>query len=250
MEKRFLFTGFGLVFMTILAVGQRDQGGFIAPGDSLSKHLPYERIIFLPQDGFTFYDVPNGDFKGKILPGPPLNSPGASFETDSLMTSTITGANIRPQALALDTYFETSDDRYHISFDQQQDEHVRVLSDSYRGWISVTEIKKKGFMLVSWMEFYGESKGNMIHPREKIAAIRLSPYPDAAIIETAEELYSEITTTGKCEGSFCKVSVVQFKNPYDPAKSKEENILKKYKGWIQVIDDEGKPLVAHNSHGA
>lgn len=242
---------FGLLLITISpANAQRDQGGFLVPGDSLQKVFPIERVIFLPEDGFTFYTVPNGEFKGKILPGPPLNPPGSALDVDTLLTSTLTGASIRPQLISIDTYFETSDDRYHIPFDRQQDGFVRILSDEYQGWISLDEIESKGFMLTYWMDFYGEEKGNMIHPREKVAAIRISPYADAPVIETADELYSEITTLGICEGLFCKVQVIQFKNPYDPSKSKEENILKKYKGWLQIIDEEGQPLVAHNSHGA
>jgi hypothetical protein len=237
------------LFAVLPSFGQRDQGGFITPNDSLKKLVAVEKIIYLPADGFTFYTVPNGEFKGKILPGPPLNPPGA-VEIDTAMTSTITGASIRPQLLGLETFFETTDDRYYISFSQQKDNHVLVLSDSYQGWISLDEIKRKGFNLTSWMEFYGEVKGQMIHPREKIAPILLSPYPDAQVIEVADELYSEISSTGKCEGSFCKVQVVQYKNPYDQTKTKEENVLKRYKGWLQIIDDEGRPLVAHNSHGA
>lgn len=246
---RFVLSVF-LGFTCVAAFAQRDQGGFIAPGDSLQKVMPHVKVIYLPQGGFTLFDLPEGEFKGKILSGPPLNTPGNSLEMDSLLTSTIMGASIRPQLLSLDTYFETFDNQYYLSFDKREGDYIRVLNNSYQGWIAVEEILNKGCVLISWMEFYGESKGNAIHPREKIADIRSAPYPDAPVIETADELYSEIITQGKCEGSFCKVNVVQYKNPYDPDKSKEENVLKKYKGWIQIIDDEGNPLVAHNSHGA
>lgn len=250
MSYRFQRAFCGLLLCTIApAAAQQDQGGFIAPGDSLQKTLPIERIIFLPQDGFAFFEVPNGDFKGKILPGPPLNQSGSVWDMDTLLTSTITGASIRPQLLSIDAYFKTSDDKYYLAFDRQQDGYVRVLNDAYQGWMSIDEIKSKGFVLTSWLDFYGAEKGNMIHPIEKVAAIRTSPLADAPIIETADELYSEITTIGECEGLFCKVRVVQYKNPYDPTKTKEENILKKYKGWLQIIDEEGQPLVAHNAHG-
>lgn len=236
---------FSLAMMANISTNaQRDQGGFISPGDSLMKFLPAENNIYLPVDGFTFYDVPNGEFKGKILPGPPFNS----LEIDTLLTSTITGTQIREQALNPEFYFETFGNRYYLSFDQRQDDYVRVLSNQYKGWIAIDEIKKKGFKLISWMEFYGESKRNTIHPTEKIVPIHAKPYPDAPIVATADELFSEITTIGKCEGSFCMVNVIQFKNPYDPSKTKEENILRKYKGWIRIIDEEGKPLVAHNEH--
>jgi len=230
------------------ANAQRDQGGFISPGDSLRNLLPKERIIFLPRDGFTFYEVPNGAFKGKILPGPPLALRNPAEELDTLLNSTITGASISPQLLTISSYFETSDNRFYLTFDQQQDSCVHVLGDSYRGWIPLEEILKKGFVLVSWMEFYGETKGRLIHPLEKIAPILTGPYPDAKVIEVADELYCEITSTGKCEGPYCKVNVVQYKNPYDHAKSREENLLKKYKGWLRIIDDNGRPLVGHHSN--
>lgn len=246
-----IYPGFPMFFSLAMMAGistiaQRDQGGFIAPGDSLMKFLPSEKTIYLPADGFTLYDVPHGEFKGKILPGPPLNS----LEIDSLLTSTITGTQIKEQPLALELYFETFGNRFYLSFGQRQDDHIRVLSNLFQGWIAIEEIKKKGFKLISWMEFYGESKKNTIHPTEKIAAIHAKPYPDAPVVATADELFSEITTIGKCEGSFCMVNVIQYKNPYDPSKTKAENVLKKYKGWIRIIDDEGKPLVAHNEQGS
>lgn len=249
MFYRFLSTFFGLLFLAIVpASAQLDQGGFLAPGDSLRKFLPLEQNIYLPEGGFTLYEVPGGEFKGKILPGPPLNS--SETDIDTLLTSTLMTINRRPQLLSTDSYFETSENRYYLIFDRQQDEYVHVPIDNYTGWISLAEIKNKGFILISWMEFYGKSKGNMIHPVEKVAPIRANPSVDAPIIETANELYSEITTMGTCAGSFCKVKVVQYKNPYDPSKSKEENILKKYKGWIQIIDTKGQPLVALNTPGA
>ncbi len=239
-----LFSALLLVAATVPVSAQRDQGGFIAPSDSLQQYLPVEKIIFLPGDGFTFYEFPNGEFKGKILPGPPHQPPPGS-EADTLTSATVMGASIRPQLLTTDSFFETTNKRFHLSFSQQMDDHIFVLGESYKGWIPVSDILTKGFKLVYWMEFYGEKKGRVIHPIEKTAAIRMSPYADAPVIATADELYSEITTSGKCEGSFCNVKVTQYKNPYDATKSKEENVEKKYKGWIRIIDEEGKPMVAH-----
>lgn len=230
------------------AYAQRDQSGFIIPNDTLKLSLPAQRYIYIPENGFTFFEVPNGDFKGKILPGPPLHL-RSDPEVDSLLSATITGAYIRPQLLDRDNFFETFDDRYYLSFSKQQDGYLFILDNSYQGWARVDDIVQKGFRLVYWIEFYGETKGRMIHPREKTASILLSPYADAQEIGVADELYCEIITTGKCEGPYCTVKITQFKNPYDPAKTKEENILKKYKGWMRIIDDEGKPLVAHYSQG-
>lgn len=229
-------------------LSQPDQGGIIQPADSLVKKLPVENIIYLPQDGFSFYEVPGGSFKGKILPGPPLGEENEAF-SDSLLMSTITGVAIRPHLVPTDNYFETSNSRHHLMFDQQKDNHVLVFGDSYHGWISTQEIFEKGFALVTWMEYYGKSKGMSIHPLNKIASIYQNPNAEAEAIGTADELYSEITTTGKCEGTFCFVKVIQYRNPYDPDKSREQNTLKKYKGWIQIIDEEGRPLVAQNSQG-
>lgn len=227
---------------------QKDQGGFIVPTDSLQQHLPQEKIIYLPENGFTFYDFPNGEFKGKILPGPP-SQPAQGSEADTLMRATVTGPSIRPQLLTPDSFFETTNERFHLTFSQQIEGNIFVLADSFKGWIPVSDILAKGFKFVYWMEYYGEKKDRIIHPLKKTASMFISPYPDAQVIATADELYSEITTTGKCEGSFCHVKVTQYKNPYDPTKSKEENVEKKYKGWIRIIDEEGKPLVAHYTEG-
>ncbi|MGE0587495.1 MAG: hypothetical protein AB7O48_02910 [Cyclobacteriaceae bacterium] len=246
--NRILFTaGFAFVLVSV-AQAQRDQGGFIVPNDTLQLSLPTQRYIYIPENGFTFFEVPDGDFKGKILPGPPLHL-RSDPEVDSTLSATITGAYIRPQLLDRDNFFETSEDRYYVSFSKQQDGYIQILEHGYQGWARVDDIIQKGFKLVYWMEFYGETRGRMIHPREKTASILMSPYADAQEIGVADELYCEIISTGKCEGSYCSVKITQFKNPYDPEKTKEENILKKYKGWMRIIDDEGKPLVAHYSQG-
>jgi hypothetical protein len=243
-----IYLAFFAFSFVVEGIAQHDQGGFLKPADSLSKKLPVENIIYLPQDGFSFYEAPAGLFKGKILPGPPLGEENEVF-SDSLLMSTITGVTIRPQLVSTDNYFETSNSRYHLMFDQQKENHVLVFVDSYHGWISTQEISEKGFALVTWMEFYGKSKGLSIHPINKIASIYQYPNAGAKAIGTADELYSEITTTGKSEGTFCFVKVTQYRNPYDPEKSREQNTLKKYKGWIKIIDEEGRPLVAQNSQG-
>lgn len=226
---------------------QEDQGGYVAPGDSVFNSLRHEKIFYLPQDGFSFYEVPNGDFKGKILPGPPLELINSDPEIDTLLSATLVGTSFRPQLLSINHFFQTSDERYHLTFNQKENDHILVSIESFQGWISVEEITRKGFELVTWMEFYGKSKGRMIHPVDKLAPIRLLPSSDAKIIETADELYSEISSTGKCEGPYGFVHITQYRNPYDATKSREENIVKKYKGWIQIIDESGNPLVAHNS---
>jgi len=248
MCKRLHFPVFGVFLLTLTlspAIAQFNQGGYIAPGDSLMKFITDNHRIFLPEDGFNLFDVPNGNFKGKILPGPPLYFDGPYLEIDTMLTSTFVGITNEPKLLSTDYYFNTISEQYYLAFDQLQDNYLRVFSDNYRGWISLDEIKAKGYEIISWMKFYGATKGMLIHPREKLAPILVGPTQNAAIIETADELYSEITLLGKCQGIFCMVNVVQYRNPYDPTKTKEQNILKKYRGWIQIIDAEGKPLVAH-----
>lgn len=241
---RIYLTFFALSFL-VEANGQHDQSGFLKPADSLSKKLPSENTIYLPKDGFSFYEFPAGSFKGKILPGPPIEEEMESA-TDSLLLSTITGVAIRPHLIPLENYFETSNSRYHLMFDELKNDYILVFGDSYHGWIPLQEISEKGFTLVTWMDFYGKSKGLNIHPIDKIASIYQNGSTEAKVIGTADELYSEITTTGKCESTFCFVKVIQYRNPYDPEKSKEENTLRKYKGWIQIIDEAGRPLVAQN----
>lgn len=240
-----LFAVIIVLFDSTVASGQQDQGGFLAPGDSLSKIIPEKHLIFLPEDGFTFYTSPAGDFKGKIMPGPPLEMRGDP-EIDTLLVATLAGNQMNTKLLPADFFFETSDSCYYLSYNQQREDHFLVDNGQFQGWLSIEEVRKKGFKPVSWMQFYGESKGRMIHSREKTVAIRSAADDNAPVVNTADELYSEITSTGKCLNLYCQVKIVEYKNPYDPSKSKEENVLKKYKGWIKIIDDDGRPLVAHN----
>jgi hypothetical protein len=237
----------GSFLLMILIASAQEPAGFIAPSDTLAMRLPDSRVVYLPGNGFTLFKTPGGEFLGKILPGPPIDNEDRKT-TDSLLASTLTGAGIRSQLLPVETYFETEDSCFHVAFNKRENNHVRVSIDGIYGWISLEEIQASGFVLISWMDFYGRTKGKKIHARSKIAPIRKSPSPAAEVIETAEELYSEITSTGKCEGRFCLASVIQFKNPYDTTLTKEENIVKKYKGWIQIVDENGSPLVAHNAN--
>lgn len=237
-----------ILFLTLsaqLLLGQEDQGGFLTPADSLGQVLPKKNIIYLPSEGFSFYESPLGDFKGKILPGPPLQQK-EDGTVDTLLMATLVGNQIRSTVLYPEAFFESTDSCFHLAFSQQRDDFLFINSDQFQGWISLDEVRKKGFKIISWMHFYGESKGRMIHPREKTIAVKSVASDKAALVDTADELYSEITSTGKCENNYCFVKIVEYKNPYDPTKPKEENILKKYKGWIKIIDEEGKPLVAHN----
>jgi len=236
-----------LLFLSIPLFGQMDQAGFIAPGDSLQKHLPARNIIFLPQHGFSLNESPYGEFKGKILPGPPLDHQNEALDT--LLTATIAGNQIRTQLLTPDLFFETMDSSYYLTFTQQRDDHVFVVIDEFQGWLSTDEIRRSGFRMVFWMEFYSQSKNRLIHPLSKTIPIYSKPMEGSPTVAIADELYSELITTGKCDGSFCWVQVVQYKNPYDPSKTKSENVLKKYKGWIRVIDETGQPLIAHHAQG-
>lgn len=243
-----------------LARAQHDQGGYIAPSDSLRATYPLTRVIFLPSDGFTFFQTPNGEFAGRITPGFPRNAPGAHAPIppeDSLLYASISRAKIRPTYLDLSFFFETSDDRFFIPFTQRRDGYVQIEQGAMAAWIAISDIEKAHFRLVSWMEFYGKEGTLVVPPPQTKRTLRRGPYADAEAIVDIEENYFEVRvitydaeSTTCCEGSFCYVRATRYKVPpclgggYDAS-----NIVGVYEGWLQCIDDKGQRLVHHNAHG-
>ncbi|MEQ9300976.1 MAG: hypothetical protein RIF33_20545 [Cyclobacteriaceae bacterium] len=242
--------------LTMMA--QADQGGFIIPGDSIKVRLPIQRNVYIPLEGFTLYDGPNGDFSGRILAGSPQNSPGTSAPVpDHLknMQASITGIARRPEALDLSFFFETYDDCYYIRFDRKESGFVRVLGDATEDWLSITDIERSGFKLVSWIDFYGEIGRMVVPPHNASLPLRASPYADAEILLEIDENHFEVEVIPfeegqSCEGSFCYVRVTQFKlHPCYGGEYDADNIVKERTGWLQFIDEDGARLVFHNSHG-
>ncbi|WP_375561086.1 hypothetical protein ACE193_00605 [Bernardetia sp. OM2101] len=238
---------------------QYNQGGFIVPNDSIKKDYPYENSIFLPKEGITYYDAPNGSFLGKIRMGKPLLSQHEN-KTDSLLSSTISGTVLRPTLLDFENYFETFDDCFYLKFSEQKEGFIKIVNGNYgktpksAAWVSVDSLEKHNFKLNYWLDFYG-SEGMIIHPKEKTHVIHENPYLDAPIIETINEdeyvvqiiSFDEGTTT---EGLFAKVKVIKYKiHPCYGGDTSKKNIIKEFEGWIQIIDQKGKSLVAHNSGG-
>lgn len=239
---------------------QYDQGGYIAPSDSLRATYPSTRAIFLPKEGFILFDVPNGEFAGHIRPGILYNAPGGlPFvpPEDSLLYASVGGMKMRPTYLDLSFFFETSDDCFFIPFTRRKDGYVQIADDMMSSWIAIEAIEKAHFKLVPWMDFYGKAGTIVVPPPQTTRPIRQSPYADAEVVVEIDENYFEVQVVEYdkesrrcCEGPFCYVRATHYKVPpclgggYD-----KSNIVGIYEGWLQLIDEHGKRLVLHNPHG-
>lgn len=252
MSKPFQILAFVVFLLTSFCVNaQQDQGGIIVPNDSLKNHLPSERILYLPADGMVIYDAPNGNFIGKIKPGYPNNAPGIGSPikgNDSLMIVHFCPFNSRPVLFEFENYFHSSDDCRHLIFTKFQDGFLQLDSNF---WVSLNGLTESGFTVMNWMDFY-VSLGRIIYALDpEKNPIRMSPYFDAEKIVTTNEDQFFIEISGESEGFFAPVKVTQYKiNPCNDGGSTDStNILNSYEGWIQIIDENGQPMVAHHSGG-
>lgn len=249
-----------LICSHLVASAQQDQGGYIAPSDSLRATYPPTRAIFLPKEGFILFDVPNGEFAGHIRPGILYNAPGGlPFvpPEDSLLYASVSGMKRRPTHIDLSFFFETSDDCFFIPFTQRKDGYVQIADDMMSSWIAIEAIEKAHFRLVPWMDFYGKVGTIVVPPPQTTRPIRHSPYADAEVVVEVDEDYFEVqvieydkTTGSCCEGLFCYVRATRYKlHPCYGGGHTKNNIIDVYEGWLQFIDGKGKRLVVHNSGG-
>lgn len=256
----------GVYFKMLLAalygglatIALAQSGGFIVPHDSMKSEFPIEKAVYLPTKGFNFYGAPNGNYAGRILSGPPQNPPGTPAPIPSHLKNlqaSMQMQGIRPQALDLSFFFETYDDCYYVSFDKREDGFLRITNGASVGWLSIEEVEKAGFKVVTWVDFYSEIGKIIVPPSNTKSSLRSSPYADAETLVKIDEDYFEVEVTAfdeglSREGSFCYVKATQFKiHPCYGGEYDEENVVKVYEGWIQVVDLDGQRLIFHNSHG-
>lgn len=241
-----------LVIQTLMisfSHAQQDQGGFLTPNDSGRSSYASENILLLPKTGFVLYDAPNGNYAGKIALGFPPNAPGTMAPTsiDSNFASYFAPFNSRPVYVSIEGYFETSDDCFHLTFKAQRDGFVQIKSGL---WIAVSQIMESGFKLVNWMDFY-TSGNKLLEPLpEKKLVLRESPYLDAKIILDVDNYYYFISLDPETEGYFAQAKVYQVHaHPCNDGALEGDNVLQIYYGWIQIIDDEGQPMISHSPGG-
>ncbi|MEP5612768.1 MAG: hypothetical protein ABJP45_10990 [Cyclobacteriaceae bacterium] len=250
----------GLICLLAYAAtfAQSNQGGFLSPNDSLIKTYPYENVILIPSEPLVFYDAPNGAFAGRIFPGIPPNTPGTPpnlSKQDSMYYATIMGAVIRPQLLDWSYFFQTFDDRLHIPFDRQEKGFVRVLYGGFTGWISLEDLDAKRFKPIYWTEFYGAEGMVLTTPPNSTCALRASPYADAEVLVRLDEDHFETQVISfddgrTTEGFFAKVRATHFNvHPCYDGSYEGDNVIDVYEGWIQLVDENGQPLVRHNPGG-
>lgn len=231
-------------------LAQGNQGGFIMP--AYMDSFPSENAILMPKDGFVFFNKPNGEYAGRIEYG---KSPIKVAHT--LLYATLQWKNIRPTTLDLSYFFETSDDLFHVPFDRQQDGFVRIMTSPYEAWLPVASIIQKGFKTINWLDFYGIDQKLVYIPPDKTLPLKMSPYSDAEKLADLDNEHFVIKVipydnqqVNCCEGTFCYVEVVHYKeNPCKNGDYGEKNIVKLMKGWLQIIDESGTCLVTHNPGG-
>lgn len=235
--------------MSSHTLAQQDQGGFLTPTDSARSLYASEHILLLPKTGFVLYDAPNGNYAGKIAFGFPPNASGgvAPGNIDTNFMSYFAPFNSRPVAIPIESYFESSDDCFHLSFKAQRDGFVQTSGGL---WMAISQILESGFKLVNWMDFYTSGTKQLEPLPEKKLVLRESPYMDAKIILDIDNYYFFILLDPETEGYFAQAKVYQVHaHPCNDGALEGDNVLQIYHGWIQIIDEAGQPMIAHSPGG-
>jgi len=248
---KYIYLVLGLCSLHTL-YAQTNQSGFLAPLSS--KDYASKNTVYIPKEGFILYNKPQGEYTGRISKGMPHGNTAA---TASELDATIAWRGIRPQHLDISYFFKTSDDCFYIPFDRQEKGFVQIMDSPYPAWISVADIQKAGFKLVSWMDFYGTPEKMLTIPAGTTLPLRSSPYSDAhKILDLDDEHFTirvipfEKQPEICCEGLFCYVEVIQYKqNPCKNRDYSKKNQVKIVRGWLKIIDETGKRLIIHSVGG-
>jgi hypothetical protein len=235
-----------------LLIAQADQGGFLAPISP--NEYPAEQAIYLPPSGFVLFDRPNGTGIGRIshqLPSTIQVPPGQS----PWLYASVSLRHATPQLLDYSCLFHTHDDCRYLLFGERDGGFVRLACPPYDGWISLETAQELGFRPVGWLEYYGTEGQSLVPFPDQTTPLLASPYADAPLVASLAGERFDIRVVafegGTCtEGPFCAVEVVEYReNPCNTLLTEEQNLVRRMKGWIRIIDDSGHRLLMHHAGG-
>lgn len=240
----------------ICLTAQQKAIGYIIPNDSLSHLYPQENILYLPLSGLNIYEKPNGKNIGFIVYGTPTNSFNnqvISNKNPMFQHAVVQFYNSAAIAIEYNLFFEEFNDCLYLTYFEEKNNFIKVyFNNSNYGWLSIKEITKANFKLKNWIDFYGKAHMNLTTPPPPtLLPLKISPHEKANTIIMLNDDDFDIKVIGKqCENNFCYVEVIQYKkHPIYNGDYSEKNIIQKYKGWLQIVNQKNEALVRHTPNG-
>ncbi len=129
------------------------------------------------------------------------------------------------------------------------DGYANVLLRAHEGgvWLSVDEIKDKGYYPQNWMDFL-LSKKHIYYPFIKDSLdIKLEPSIDSETVARIKGDLYKVTFTGKTQGKWAEVLVIKYDNHF--CSGEKQTIIGKWKGWLQPLNKKGYPNIWFYTRG-
>jgi hypothetical protein len=202
--------------------------------------------VLFPDSMISVYEKPGGKRLGKMCRVGDPNDDEHYYEKLYFKLR-----RSKPELLGTEIFREIGFDTYCYGFDDVQNGYVRIFTPKENFWVSVYELHKMDYMIASWKDFILNTTGKLpgFYPKQEGMNLMARPDDNARIITLMKGEEYEITPTGLCKGSWCKVKVKRYKkNPCIADKNDEPNLLKTFEGWIRIVDPAGNPMVWFYTH--
>ncbi len=140
-----------------------------------------------------------------------------------------------------------SDESYFLKVYQKTDKQVLVLQKTRKSgyWIKLADLEGARYRFVSWLEYMkAKPERWYIHERVRLN-LRTRPDPGSKKVLLVREGRFLIDLTTKTDGRWAEVTVTEYER--DPCEREghidDLHIVKTYRGWLKVIDDDGFPNI-------
>ncbi len=238
-----------LIILFLLSVnitfGQVIQNGLILPEERDNQEFC---CIYAPKEGFTIYNLPDGDIIGKLTRDVTQNTGDQSnYRIYFVDFRTKTDTQID-----LEHFEEIGYEIWALPYSEKRNGFVKFRYDEKNLWLKENDITKAGFALVDWQTFLTDNVDNLLgfYANDPGLNLREQPNTDSRIIKTLKDETHQISPTKEHKGLWTKVKVIINKeHPCRTDLKEEENIIQELEGWIKIIDDNGQPNVWYYSRG-
>lgn len=203
----------------------------IVTGPFVQENLPINTVLEA-LSGLIIFDAPDGIPIGKLTgaDGLQMSCNAQVIEVDS--------KDLREYTYGLSGL---------IYFEEKQG-YLRMFNHSYSGgvWVRRSELTQHDWKSLTWMDFL--MAGNTLFPESLNINMNLRAKPEAAsqlLVKLSDDRFF-ITPTGKSQGLWAEVKVVQYEEPYC---SGNDKVIGNWTGWVKLLDDKGHPNLWYYTRG-
>jgi len=243
--KTFAVTVF--LFLSFFGFAKTQQNGLILPKNFHLDSFNSYCCVFVPKEGFSLYDAPNGNKIGQVI-----QKKESNLTLDEMFAIKLLNGNKPIYKNFNKGLTEVGYDVFVMSSFKAKDGFVKIYDKKSAYWLKISEIEKAGFKVSNWQDFLVENNDKLLgyYANKPGLNLRESPSKNAKILKTLRGNLFEIKLLPQSQGNWNKVKVTKYQeHPCKGNLTKEENIEYILEGWIKTVDDSGTPNVWYYPRG-